>query len=101
MSYYNLHSGPQTVETTETDTLHKHEDVFQVVLYNDDVNEMDHVVMSLMKVFDHTTELAVKITLDAHKNGRAVAEVEAREQAQLHKEQLQSLGLTASVEVIS
>jgi ATP-dependent Clp protease adapter protein ClpS len=101
MSFYNLHSGVQTLESTETDTLHKLDDMCQVILFNDDINDMDHVVTSLMQVFSHSVELAVKITLDAHKHGRAVAEVEAREQAQLHKEQLQSFGLTVAVEVIS
>ena len=101
MISFSLHSGgTQTVETAQTGTVLLHEDPFQVVLFNDDVNTMEHVVMSLMKVFGHPFELAMKITLEAHAQQKAIAEVEGKDEAQLHKDQLQSLGLTAAIEVL-
>lgn len=74
--------------------------IWQVILFNDDHNNAEYVVMCLMKVFGHNMAIAAKIMLEAHNRGRAIAEVEDKEKAQLHKDQLQSLGLTASIEKI-
>lgn len=73
---------------------------WQVVLFNDDVNAFHNVVNWLMQIFGHTVELATKIALEAHKNGKTVAEVEGHDSALLHKQQLQSFGLCAEVEQI-
>ncbi len=72
----------------------------EVTLHNDDMNDMDHVMRSLMKVFGHSIHLAAKIMGEAHVNGRAIAEVESLQQAQRHRDQLQSLGLIATVSEI-
>ena len=74
--------------------------VSQVVLYNDDVNSFDHVVHCLQDVFGHSHQIAEKVALEAHKNGKAIAEVEGHTEAVHHKEQLVSYGLTAEVEKI-
>jgi ATP-dependent Clp protease adaptor protein ClpS len=100
MTYAIDNSGIQTIKAPESDVQLQHADLYEVLLFNDDVNSMDHVVESLMNVFAHTPHLAVKITMEAHRNGRAIAEVEERELAQLHKDQLQSLGLTATIEKV-
>ena len=73
-------------------------DMYQVVLHNDDENSMEHVVGCLMQVFGHSQELAVRIMLEAHHTGQAIAEVEAEDPARLHRDQLESFGLTATVE---
>jgi ATP-dependent Clp protease adaptor protein ClpS len=95
-----FHSDIQTVASPDCDVLLQHADMYEVILFNDDANSMDHVVMSLVSVFQHTPHLAAKIMLDAHRDGRAIAEVEERELAQLHKDQLQSLGLTVTIEKV-
>ena len=83
---------------TETGT--RLEDMYQVILFNDDVNTMEHVVKALTRIFGHSEQLAVKIMLEAHERGKAVAEVEPEERARLHRDQLQSYGLTATVEKV-
>lgn len=77
-----------------------HDGMWQVVLYNDSHNLADYVVACLVRVFGHSQGLAKKIMLEAHRKGRAIAEVEGRDEAVLHKGQLQSCGLTASVEQV-
>lgn len=72
----------------------------QVVLFNDDVNTIDHVIAALMGVFGHTEPLAEAIALEAHNTGRAIAEVEARPDAEKHAAALCELGLRASVESV-
>ena len=75
-------------------------DMYQVVLFNDDHTFAGYVVQCLMRVFGHNRQMATRIMLEAHRHGRSIAEVEAHEKAQLHKDQLQSDGLTAAVEKI-
>ncbi|MBN1672477.1 MAG: ATP-dependent Clp protease adaptor ClpS [Kiritimatiellae bacterium] len=76
----------------------RHEDIYQVILHNDDHNTMDHVVGALMCVFLHPQGLAIKIMMEAHTRGKAVAEVEGETSARLHRDQLQSYSLTATLE---
>ena len=72
--------------------------MWQVILFNDDHNIAGFVVECLMRVFGHNEQVARKIMFEAHFRGRSLAEVEDREKAQLHKDQLQSYGLTAAAE---
>jgi ATP-dependent Clp protease adaptor protein ClpS len=83
-----------------TDTTERLEDMYQVVLHNDDHNSMEHVVLCLMRVFGHSEQLAVKIMMEAHEKERAIAEVEAETPAKLHKDQLRSYSLIATVEKV-
>jgi ATP-dependent Clp protease adapter protein ClpS len=100
MGFTLLSSGAQTIDATDTDAQLRLEDMYEVILFNDDVNAMEHVIESLMVVFNHTEQLAMKIMIDAHRHGRAVAEVEERELARQHKGQLESRGLTVSIEKV-
>ncbi len=83
---------------TDAESATRMEDVYQVILYNDEVNTMPYVVHALMEVFGHNEALATKIMLEAHHRGRAVAEVEAETEARKHRDQLQARGLIATVE---
>ena len=72
---------------------------YKVLLHNDDVNSMDHVVRSLLRsVPGLSTKKAVTIMLEAHHTGRAVVIVCPLELAELIRERLQSCGLTATIE---
>jgi ATP-dependent Clp protease adaptor protein ClpS len=86
-----------SLQTLEQEKL---EDMYQVILHNDDHNTAEHVVQCLMRVFGHNEQLATKIMLEAHTTGKAVAEVEGETEARLHRDQLQSFGLTATVEKV-
>jgi len=85
---------------TETGVKKRLEDMYQVILHNDDRNRAEFVVLCLVRVFNHSEDLAVKIMLEAHTTGLAIAEVEAETEAKLHRDQLQSYGLNATVEKV-
>ncbi len=72
--------------------------LYKVLIHNDDVNTMDHVVRVLMQVFKLEPQVCERIMLDAHKNGLALCTVEPLEQAELHRDQLQSFSLVATIE---
>ena len=70
-----------------------------VVLYNDDVNSMDHVVRSLVRsVPGMSTAKAVQVMLEAHNTGRAVVIRCPLELAELIRGRLENCGLTATIE---
>lgn len=71
---------------------------YKVLLHNDDVNTMEHVVRALMRVFKFERAACERIMLEAHNNGAALCTVEPLEQAELHRDQLTALSLAATIE---
>jgi len=76
------------------------ERMYQVTLFNDDINDADYVVECLISIFKHPLELAVKIMIEAHESGRAIAEVESKALAIQHTAALHRAGLDAKAEPI-
>ena len=95
-----LEVNPNPTYTALAEPSVKTEDFCQVLLHNDDHNAADYVVDCLMRVFGHKTPLAIKIMLEAHENGKSIAEVEGESRAKRHRDQLQSCGLSSTVEKI-
>ena len=72
---------------------------YRVVLHNDDVNSMDHVVHALVEsVPELSVERAVEIMLEAHLRDRAEVIVCPLERAELYRDRLTTFRLTASVQ---
>jgi ATP-dependent Clp protease adaptor protein ClpS len=93
--------GPATIprEDQERKTRSRALDPYAVVLHNDDVNSMDHVVRALMRsVPGLGVGKSIKIMLEAHNHGRAVVIVCPLEPAELYRDRLQSYSLTATIE---
>jgi ATP-dependent Clp protease adaptor protein ClpS len=87
--------------TTELDpaVLEKLLPPYRVILHNDDVNTMDHVVKALRRsVPSLTAEEATAIMLEAHHHGRAVVIECPKEAAEHYRARLESFGLTATIE---
>ena len=72
--------------------------LYKVLLHNDDINSMDHVVRALMRVFKFDQETCETIMIKAHHDGVALCTVEPFEQAELHRDQLISFSLIATIE---
>jgi ATP-dependent Clp protease adaptor protein ClpS len=71
---------------------------YVVVLHNDDVNSMDHVVIALVQsVPELTVEQAVEVMLTAHEDGRADVIACPLERAELYRDRLEAHGLTATI----
>lgn len=87
---------PVVHETTETEI--RTPPQYKVLLHNDDVNDMLHVVLTLVKVFNFKVEKAIQIMTEAHMSSVALCKVEPLEHAEFHQEQLQSASLTATIE---
>ena len=69
-----------------------------VVLHNDDVNSMDHVVHALLvSIPEVDIECAAEIMLLAHNHGQADVISCPLERAELYRDRLESHGLTATI----
>jgi ATP-dependent Clp protease adaptor protein ClpS len=72
---------------------------YRVILHNDDVNSMDHVVLALLKsVPELEPERAVEVMMEAHTHGQAQVIVCPLERAELYRDRLESHSLTATIE---
>lgn len=81
---------------TETDALL--DKVWNVVVWDDPVNLMSYVVYVLQRVFGYPRELANKLKLEVHHQGKSLVASEPREQAELHMHQLHQYGLRATLQ---
>ncbi|MGE0134669.1 MAG: ATP-dependent Clp protease adaptor ClpS [Dehalococcoidia bacterium] len=72
---------------------------YRVILHNDDVNEMGHVVTALLaSVPELSPERAVDIMLQAHRFGQATVISCPLERAELYRDRLESQGLTCTID---
>jgi ATP-dependent Clp protease adaptor protein ClpS len=89
---------PATKPGTEQERRSVHIPLFRVLLHNDDSNTMDHVVRALIRVFRFGLPECERIMLEAHRNGVALCAIEPLEQAEFHRDQLESFSLIATIE---
>ena len=90
---------PTTAPAERARTLEELLPPHRVMLHNDDVNTMDHVVQALLaSVPELTQDRAVDVMLEAHRAGQASVTTCPLERAELYRDRLQSFGLTATVE---
>jgi ATP-dependent Clp protease adaptor protein ClpS len=89
---------PSTKPVTVLDQLTMHVPLYKVLLHNDDRNTMENVVKALKHVFRFSKPVCERIMMEAHLNGVALCTVEPLEQAELHRDQLQSFSLAATIE---
>ncbi|MCH8514533.1 MAG: ATP-dependent Clp protease adapter ClpS [Kiritimatiellae bacterium] len=82
----------------ETDTHLSLDQPWNVVVWDDPINLMSYVVYVLQKVFGYNRELAHKLMLEVHNQGKSLVASEGREQAEHHLHQLHQYGLRATLQ---
>ena len=89
---------PATVRETRTRSIEETLPPCTVVLHNDDVNSMEHVVEALLaSVPELDGPRAVAVMLTAHRHGQADVISCPLERAELYRDRLQAHGLTATI----
>lgn len=83
---------PETDDETDLD------DVWKVVVWNDPVNLISYVAWVLRKLFGHSKEKAMELTMQVHNEGRAIVSDGPREQAEMDAYRLHQHGLWATIE---
>jgi ATP-dependent Clp protease adaptor protein ClpS len=88
------------VETPEARIKEAFERGWAVIVWNDPINLMTYVVWVFMKVLAFTKEKATHHMLEVHHKGRSCVAVETREKAELYHQQIQSRGLSVTIEPV-
>lgn len=106
---YNPENGvvaePDTDEETITDLMNElgietsKETVYKLLLWNDEINSMDIVVVALYEICKLTPEEAVQFMMEAHTKGKAVIKSGSFEEMNAMKAALNKRNIEASVEV--
>jgi ATP-dependent Clp protease adaptor protein ClpS len=74
---------------------------WRVLLHNDDVNDMVHVVRAITKsVPSVSLKRAEEIMLEAHLHGVAQVIICPKEPAEYYRERLEQHGLTSTIEAV-
>ncbi len=71
---------------------------FRVLLHNDDINDLDFVIDTIMELAAVSQQAAVQIAVEADTNGLAMILVTHKERAELYTEQFASKGLITTME---
>lgn len=69
----------------------------EIVLYNDDVNTFDHVIHTLIKVCEHTSEQAEQCSLIVHYNGKCTVKTGEYKELKPQCTKLLEAGLSAEI----
>lgn len=85
-------------QTLPATTEPRHLPLYKVILHNDDVNDVAHVVEAIVELTPLNVEDAIERTLEAHHTGCALLLVIHKERAELYAEQFQSKKLTVTIE---
>jgi len=84
--------------TLPASTKPRHLPMYRVLLHNDDQNDFEHVIETLLELTPLTLEESIERCEEAHKTGCALVIVIHRERAELYEEQLRSKSLTVTIE---
>lgn len=71
---------------------------WKVLLHNDDKNDIEYVIVTIMTITPLKQDLAVQRTVEAHEKGVALLLTTHKERAELYQEQFQSKGLVVTIE---
>jgi ATP-dependent Clp protease adaptor protein ClpS len=96
----NTETLPVPVETTSEKIEEAFEKSWNVIVWNDPVNQMTYVVFVFMKVLAFTKEKATRHMLEVHQQGKSIVATDTREKAELYYQQLQHHGLTVTIEKV-
>lgn len=76
----------------------KNDDVYKLLLWNDEVNSMEYVMECLIKICKLTVEESFTIMMEAHSKGKAVAKKGSYDEMVSMKDALNKMNLEATVE---
>ena len=74
------------------------EKAWNVIVWNDPVNQMTYVVHIFMRVLGFNKEKATRHMLEVHHQGKSLVATETRERAEFYHQQIQAFGLNVTIE---
>ncbi len=95
---------PQILEPATTDVADEDisaffafEDLWAVIVWNDDVTTFQTVIRAFVEIFGHTVERADQLAWKIHRTGKAVAAVRPKDEAEAAVQALHRRGISATL----
>ncbi len=101
--HYNIPSNikdyenPQREYEEDVAVLEKEDEVYKIILWNDDVNTFDYVIDALVEICEHTLEQAEQCTFLVHYKGKCTVKTGSLEKLKPMHEKLLSRSLTSEI----
>jgi len=92
-----MHTKPQSQELIEELVLEETTDVYDLVVFNDEVNTFQHVIRTLIKVCKHTPEQAEQCTLIIHHRGKCAVKSGLFDELRPMREAICEVGIDARI----
>jgi ATP-dependent Clp protease adaptor protein ClpS len=87
----------ETLEQTDLLEMEVTTDVFDLVVFNDDVNTFEHVIRTLIKVCQHTPEQAEQCTYLIHFKGKCTVKTGSFDELRPLREAICEAGIDAKI----
>lgn len=97
INYSRNYEDPKREHQEDVDVLEMEDEVYKLVLWNDDVNTFDFVIESLIEICGHTLEQAEQCTLLVHYKGKCTVKTGSLDLLKPMHEKLISRSLTAEI----
>ncbi len=91
------YENPQREYDEEVALLEREDEVYKIVLWNDDVNTFDYVIEALIEICCHTLEQAEQCTILVHYKGKCTVKTDSLEVLKPMHEKLLARSLTSEI----
>lgn len=101
--HYNIptnirdYENPQREYEEDVAVLEKEDEVYKIILWNDEVNTFDYVIDALVEICEHTLEQAEQCTFLVHYKGKCTVKTGSLEKLKPMHEKLLSRSLTSEI----
>lgn len=101
--HYNIpanikdYENPQREYEEDVAVLEKEDEVYKIILWNDEVNTFDYVIDALVDICEHTLEQAEQCTFLVHYKGKCTVKTGSLEKLKPMHEKLLSRSLTSEI----
>jgi ATP-dependent Clp protease adaptor protein ClpS len=92
-----MRTNTQTLESPEVLVMDETTDVYDLIVFNDDVNTFQHVIQTLIKVCKHTPEQAEQCTMLIHYRGKCTVKMGSFDELKPMRESICEAGIDARI----
>jgi ATP-dependent Clp protease adaptor protein ClpS len=85
------------LDDVDVDAFFQNEDLWAIIVWNDDVTTFQTVIQAFVEIFHHTVERADQLAWKIHNTGKAVAAIRPKEEAEAAVRALHSRQISASL----
>ena len=96
---------PRTLEPSTTvvvdediDAFFDYEDLWAVIVWNDDVTTFQTVIQAFVEIFNHSVERADRLAWKIHQTGKAVAAIRPKDEAEAAVKDLHRRKISATLD---